>query len=89
MLLCSHFKEKFGLSKDEEAYAVMSDGWRWNGWLYVYDKKGDLVYNSFVTGLMWDAVEHIQDCNEYSKRDKRWAKRLLKELQEEWEQVMS
>ena len=30
MRLCHHLKEKFGITEDEEAYAVMSDGWRWN-----------------------------------------------------------
>ena len=89
MRLCSHLKGKYNVTDDEDAEMSISDGHSWNGWLYIYDKAGKLIYSSFITGGIEEVVLHTIKCDEYNEEEKERAGKILQIIEEEWKEITS
>jgi hypothetical protein len=87
MKACQHFQKPFGAITE----IIQSDGKPWNAWIEVWDNDR-LVFSSFVTGLMWEYLQHLNQnplCRREIGAKSDEIKRRLKEIKDEWEKVMN
>jgi len=87
--ICKCLKKKFGIEENLDAEVTMSEGHSWNGWLITYKSNGELIECRFVTGGYFEALEHIKECQEYTKEERKRAEEQLKKIEKEGERVTS
>jgi hypothetical protein len=84
MKACKHYSKPFG-----ETEIIPSNGYGWNAWLMVYENN-KLVQSSFVAGLFWEYLQHlnaISRCRKEVNISKKEVEKRLKQIKDEWESL--
>jgi hypothetical protein len=81
MRACKHYSKLFG-----ETEIVPSDGFGWNGWVFVWNNDR-LISSSFNAGIYWEYILHLKHnpkCQEEVRISSEEVIYLLRGIEEEW-----